>query len=282
MPRIGYFVVAIIAAQLSISGSAAPLLSISLVGRVSGTGDPFASVVTTSAPGQGIDYRIVFDMAPVGTQNTQGMNTRTINSLTPGTDGANFAKVDVVQISAAAGLQVDLVDSVTLNSAWDDSVAASQGIPVLRTATDHDLHSIRPGRSIGTFSAIDPEVVANGQFYISSLGDGTNAVISARFAADSPSGSVRFNAQAAVFMTTLTEDGDDPLITYIPLVVGIPEPTSVCSVTLLTLLVLSPSRLKRSSATSAAPVPPIRFIEPLSSLFPSDLGIYASLCAHPS
>src|SRR5690242_2250480 len=92
---------ALVAAAWATPSQAAPFLTISLLGKNTGSGDAFSSTVIVAPGGGSIDYQLVADMAPTGTVNVQGSTTRTITSLTVGTDGLNSHKVDIFELASA-------------------------------------------------------------------------------------------------------------------------------------------------------------------------------------
>lgn len=224
-----------------------PLVSIALQGRRAGSGDPYGSFVVPLQAGETIDYRVLFDIAPLGTQNVQGATTRTIDSLTPGTDGVNRIRFDLVQSASLTGMQADFNAAATLSLEWDDVTGASGGTLLLRNGTNHDLTSILAGHSVGVFSAIDPEVVASGTFTVTSLGDGSAAILTPRFTTFSASAAMRINSTSAIFPTGSTESSGDPIIGYSPLVLGIPEPGSMGLISLCVLLGADVRRRKRTA-----------------------------------
>src|SRR5262245_60027099 len=105
---------------------ASPLVTISLLGRVTGSGNPFSSHVgTIVSPGESIDFELVVKMAPIGTTNTQGANTRTITSLTLGVDGLNSTKHDIVNVTNGYGTETNLNQALTFTNGWGDGLGAN-------------------------------------------------------------------------------------------------------------------------------------------------------------
>jgi len=180
-----------VAATLLGAGSAmaAPLLNVRILGRVGTTGEFTDTLNITraqlSAPID-IQYAVQFDVAPVGTSNT---NAGTINSLTlspenflgqpdPLGDGVNSLSFDLFQNAADtahvnfftfanldAGLNPNpLGDDFALDS-WREGVAGSDtgGRNTARpgVAGMQDRIGIRPSHAIGVQTAIDPEFITN-------------------------------------------------------------------------------------------------------------------------
>jgi hypothetical protein len=208
------------AAWATPAATASPLLNLSLQGRLSGTTDAFSSTVIVSAAGQSIDYQIVADMAPVGTTNGQG---KTINSLTPGTDGANSMKIDAFEL-ATESTQVSFSTAGTLQNNWNAGTGALGGVPTGRTGgTGNDLLAIRPTQSAGVYTSIDPTVVMSGTFATTTV-SGTS-LVNMRWASGG-SGSLKINGSTTVFLTATTEASTqaDPYVGYVPLTLQVPEP----------------------------------------------------------
>src|SRR4029078_4712724 len=90
------------------SVQAAPLVNISVEGRKAGT-TAWLKTIDQVAVGDVIQYRVLVDMAPVGTTNTQpgagGPVTTTIQTLTNNLDGMNSLSLKIGQ-AASDSIQV--------------------------------------------------------------------------------------------------------------------------------------------------------------------------------
>jgi hypothetical protein len=226
---------ALVAAAWATPSHAAPFVTLTLQGRVTGSGDAFSTTVAVNpAGGQTIDYQLVADMAAVGTSNVQGATSRTITSLTVGTDGLNSHKIDIFEL-ATQEIQANFTAAGALNGdpspvagdSWSAAAGTGGGTPTVRPGNGaaNDLIAVRPGHSSGLQTAVDPEVVMSGTF---TVGAGTTAsLVQMRFSTTSPSGSMKINGTATVLINTGTETGADPLTGYVPLTLVAPEPTSL-------------------------------------------------------
>jgi hypothetical protein len=220
-----------IAALVAIPAVASPLVNLSLLGRVTGSGADFSSSVIAN-PGQSIDIQLWVDMAPIGTSNLQGTTTRTINSLTliqlQG-DGVQSLKFNIAKLlnkpettlagAFAGGLTFNSDPSTTLtNDSWGAITGANGG-----TISGTDLTAVRPGHAAGLFSAIDPEVVGTTTFNFTS-GSGW---LSVQWYS-SASAAFKINGTTNVIATNTTETGADPYVGYTPLGINIvPEPSTL-------------------------------------------------------
>lgn len=235
-----YFVGAVLAAVAVSGGSAvaAPLANITMEVKPTdsanfiapGSGSKFAV-----ESGKIYDYRLLIDMAPVGTSNTQGTTTRTINSLANGTDGVNGFRFDLIQPTGGNGIQISVLNAALTNGTtigpvnWADGTGATGGTPTARTSgsSNNNLISSRPVHAAGRFTAVDPEVFLVGQFQVTGLGDQSDAVLRAIWPSGY-SGSMRINGNTAVFASFTTESSGDPLFGLPALTVTpVPEPASV-------------------------------------------------------
>jgi len=170
----------LVAAAWATPSQAAPFVTMTLQGRITGSGNAFSTTVAvTSAGGQSIDYQVVVDMAPTGTSNVQGATSRTITALTVGTDGLTSHKIDIFELATEA-VQVNFTAPADLNAdpspvagdAWGVGTGANGGTSTVRPGgTGNDLIAIRPVHNTGVFTAVDPEVMASGTF-LTAAGNG--------------------------------------------------------------------------------------------------------------
>jgi hypothetical protein len=201
-----------------------------LEGRKQGTTDWERNLV--AAPGDVIEYRILADLAPVGTSNTQGATTRTITS----TANSGFQSLSLqIKQEASSPIQASfdppLADPnglASFRNGWADGTGASAGTPTPRPGGNgNDLVGIRPVHTAGVFSGADPEVVLTGStFRLTHVQIRTPAQLTPSWGA--VSGALRINGGGQVFITADAVNGPDPLIGFIPLnFVVIPEPATV-------------------------------------------------------
>jgi hypothetical protein len=252
---------------------AAPFVTFSLVGRLYGSSDAFSSVVRSASSGA-IEYQVIADMAPTGTVNIHGTTTRTITSLTVGTDGLGTIKIDIFE-SAVQALQLSFNSPVTFNPdpspVDDDSWAgfgSRPGIPTARPGQpgQNDLINIFSTHQPGVRTAIDPEIMMTGVCQIDSS-NGSSGLIQMRFSNTDPSGVMKINGSpSGVFISGSTESTADPLTAYNPMsVVVAPEPTSLWQYQRLGIAPMRPRRnrqhhpiLTHRSAARLRRKPPIR------------------------
>jgi hypothetical protein len=241
---------------------AAPLVNISLEGRKAGT-TAWLKEIPDAAQGDTIEFRVLLNMAPVGTSNTQRdpatqqMVTTTINSLNAQLDGMNSLFLKVAQ-NPADSMQVNFLrgpiqedpdtgeprdyQTDILPAPWRAGTGAFGGNLVPRTGTPHnDLADIRPVRAAGSFAGAgaNPAIVMNvpsatgapflnvGRFQVMSNGVGTIMPMWG----GSTSGGGRVNATDAnsppFFVTNDTQaNSADPIVGFSPLIVGVPEPST--------------------------------------------------------
>jgi hypothetical protein len=222
---------AAITAVFSSTTQALPLVNISVIGRVQGSGSPFSHfVVPPPMPGDVIEYQIIADMAAVGTTNSNG--NRTITSLTVGVDGMSSHRWDLYD--TITGNQVAFSSGATLNSdpngdsnnsdSWSFGAGASGGVPTADTdGAGNDLIGIRPTHTAGLYSAIDPEVVASGTFTLVDAFD-LGPIVKIRLTPGG-TGGLRINNSSLVPISNTTENGGDPITGFDTMVIG-PEPSS--------------------------------------------------------
>ena len=217
---------ALVAAAWATPAHAAPFITLSLQGRVTGSGDPFSSTVVVSSSSQSIDYQLVADMAPTGTTNAQSTG-RTITSLTAGTDGANSLKVDAFELATDTS-QVSFTAAGALQNGWGAGTGAIGGTPTARAGgTGNDLLAIRPVQAAGVFTSIDPTVVMTGTFNTTTLGNADSLVRVRWSTAAGNTGSLKINGSTTVFLSGTSEAAADPFVGYTPLTLTVPEPASL-------------------------------------------------------
>jgi hypothetical protein len=241
------------------STQAAPLVNISMEGRKQGT-TAWQKVIMDVNPGDVIEYRLMLNMAPVGTTNTQAGVTTTVTSLSPTLDGMNSLFLDIVQpptdtmkvMFNRAGVRFDEelgsnrdIQTNALQAAWRLGIGAfGGGDPEPSPLVEHgpyqrpSLQDIRPVRNAGSFAGVgtpipimtapntNPDNLAT--FSVTTAG---TATIMPVWGGDT-SGGGRVNAVDAnsppFFVTEDTQtNSTDPIVGLDPLLINIPEPSTV-------------------------------------------------------
>jgi hypothetical protein len=232
------------------SVQAAPLANVFIEGRIQGTTTWSAGPLTV-APGNVVEYRLVADMAPLGTVNAKG----TINSLN--NSGLQSLTLAVTQAPTDT-IQVDLntpPDAVTgLRNGWGSGIGASTGLLKPRTPGGlDDLRHIRPIRATGTFSAVDPEVMfEGGSFTVTAAPAGAMGTILPTWS-ETPTGAggtgaLRINGAGSVFVSAADQAGADPPIGFGGLsLVAIPEPSTIALVGVGLVGLVAFARRRRSA-----------------------------------
>lgn len=210
----------------AIAANAAPLMNVSVLGRVTGSGDPFSSTVTITNAGANLDYQVVLTMAAVNTQNVQGATTRTITSLTAPNDGVNSLSLKITEL-AAAPAQANLA-ALALANGWGDGTGAGGGTPTARSGgVGNDLLTIRPVEAAGVQVGVpSSSIIGSSTLSIPAFAGSASSLISPSYG--TVSGSFKINGSAsAIFITTTTEGGADPFVGFTPLTILVPEPASL-------------------------------------------------------
>jgi hypothetical protein len=208
------------------SVQAAPLAYIRMEGRRAGTTDPFSFFVITPIVGEAVEYRLVADMAPVGTTNGNWTINTLVNS---GLQSLSLAIVQSPTDTTQFDFNIPPPAAQVLRNGWGDGTGASSGVLSPRPGGSwNDIRGIRPIHAPGVFSAVDPEVILQGgTFTVASL---TRDLVAsfARPTWGTGSGAMRINGVGQIFITPNDQAGPDPLVAFEPLVIGpIPEPSTV-------------------------------------------------------
>lgn len=220
------------------SGKAAPLVYVWMEGRVAGTEDPYSTIVGVQA-GQAVEYRIMLQMAPVGTTNEHYVNNvyhkATITSLLrqespdgPMGDGFNALWFDIYQ-NPLDPIQASL-SPLTLNDdptpmeddTWNGLMA--RGSRELRKSVDgidvYDLLNILPRHWPGVWTGVDREVVAFGKFSVPLAVEGEMSTVRMRWYPIGTAGSVLFinnhDVSSICAVTAASERSIDPLVGFFP------------------------------------------------------------------
>jgi hypothetical protein len=204
------------------SVQAAPLANIYLEGRLQGTTS--WGTILFVAPGNVIEYRLVADMAQVGTQNARGTISSLVNS------GLQSLSLAIVQ-APTDGAQVDFnppTATQTFRNGWGTGTGARVGTLSPRLPGGlNDLRDIRPIRAPGMFSAVDPEVIMQGGTF--TVGPGGGPLFFGRLTPtwDTGPGAMRINGAGQILFTANDQAGADPLVGFQPLVLNVPEPATI-------------------------------------------------------
>ncbi len=222
---------------------AANLATISMEGRPAGSSGPWLTSMQV-APGDVIEYRLVADMAPVGTTN----GSLTINSLA--NSGLQALSLAITQ-NPSDGIQVDFNDPIpaaqALRNGWGDGTGASPGALAPRTPGGLDnLNAIRPIHSPGVFSAVDPEVILQGSTFTVTTATGGTGTVTPTWGTGS--GALRINGTGQSFITAAVQNGADPLVGFAPLTLAaIPEPSTIALVGMGVLGLVAVARRRRTA-----------------------------------
>ena len=207
-----------LAASLCCSSAihAAPYLNLWLEARKQGSDAEFGSSLNV-ALGDTIEYRVLVDMAPIGTKNTQFGRERTIDELVPGSNGVSSLGVLTLLQSGNDGIQTHFDGPTALANGWDTGIGARGGVPTPRGGSLwNDLAEIRAIQAPGVFTAIDTEVAFNGTFKVADIGGPLSRL---GFGWIKGFG-VRFNKWTSLFPTPQNEDPSDPLVGFSPLLLS--------------------------------------------------------------
>jgi hypothetical protein len=166
------------------SASADPLVYVSLLGRVQGSGLDYGSTVAVHA-GDTLEYQIRTELAPLGThwelRDIRGYTySVTTTSLVPGVDGISNFKFNLAE-AADQPIQVDFSSPVSLADGWwGDTfhIGWYPGTVTPRGSSTHDIMNIRPIQNPGVWVGV-PAVntpasvlVASGTALVTALGSG--------------------------------------------------------------------------------------------------------------
>jgi hypothetical protein len=211
--------------QMAPSVEAAPLFNMRIIASDTANGT-YSATIAPSA-GQTVFYQLVGNMSPVGTTNSNG-GGRTINTLTPGTDGISSARLDLFEL-ATDGIQANLNVSGSLQNGFSSGTGASGGTPTARAGSpgNNDLQFIRPTTGT-TFVGVSDIVIMTGSFVVTSTG--ADSLVRGRWstASGTATATIKINGATNVAVSNTTETGADPYFSYAPLTLtGVPEPTSL-------------------------------------------------------
>jgi MYXO-CTERM domain-containing protein len=185
------------------SADAAPFLTVTLLGRITGSGQPFSNTVVVTSTSQTVDYAVQFQLAPSGTNNAFSPN-RTIGTWIPSTpapdpgdptinptSGLNSLRFSLSQTASAPGVKATFTQTAaagtTNNGSWVAGTGAKNGTLTARGDGATDLIDVAFIRAAGTFDGIDtssnPVVVTvnntsstKSRFAVQSLGTGPGVV----------------------------------------------------------------------------------------------------------
>jgi hypothetical protein len=208
---------------------AAPLGRVIMEGRR--VGETAWSQIVIPSPGDVVEYRLLVDLAVVGTTNVQGPTLHVIT--TTANSGFQSLSLQIKQDPAAliqVSFEPPLADPNPLASfrnGWADGTGVSAGTPTPRPGgTGNDLVGIRAVHSPGVFSGADPQQVISGSmFRITRAQASSFAVLNASWG--DLSGEMRVNGTVQILITPEEQNGADPLIEFVPLILGIPEPATI-------------------------------------------------------
>jgi len=153
--------------SMAVSANAAPFVTVSMLGRVQGSGEPFSSSVLV-APGQVVEYQLNFQLAPEGSVNLNPPSTnRTITNWVDGatTSGMNNMKFNLGQTSSVSGLTAVMQDNLSASGddgAWDDNANFNNG-----AISGNNLNGVFINRVSGDFGGTnDSYTAATGEAFV--------------------------------------------------------------------------------------------------------------------
>ncbi len=224
---LGLAVAAVLGARADVA-DAAPFVLVTLEGRRTGSGAPFASTVGVDAT-ESVDYRVRFIMAPIGTTNVNPAGTANdaINSYNPSTpastsNGLNNIRVSVFE-SLAQQIQIDCI-APTLAGSFAAPPGASTGTVTPRGNGNDDVIGVWPvataGNFLGIASANTPATtdLFSGTFTVSSMGSGASSL--AQVGILGVSGTffgMKYNNTVTYSGTSTQQAGVDPPVGFTPL-----------------------------------------------------------------
>jgi len=238
-PRLAVFLCAAAISWLfSPFTTAAPIVTVYVLGQVNGSGNPYSSSITVQN-GSTVNYELFAMLANVGTTNTTGPTT--ITSLTPGTDGINALKFNLFQ-SASAPIQLNIAVP-TLTNGFTNGTGASGGTLTTRSGSNNDVIDIRPIQASGVFvgvaTANTPSAVevGSGSATVSSIGSGGVSSLQLSYLLpqtinSSQTASGKING-GSPFVGSTTDT--DPVVGFTSLTMSTPEPGSLWPIALVSV-----------------------------------------------
>src|SRR5687768_9242410 len=169
----------------AITASAAPFLTVSLVGRVQGSADSFSSTVVAGA-GDVIEYQVQTQLGAEESVNpyagaTNTALTTTISNWVPSNGSTSpTAGLNQARFSLVSGGAATFTTAATPAAGWADAPGANPGIPA-----GSDLDMVNVIRAAGNFDGIG----AAEELEVLSVASGTFTVNSDGSVAPSPTGS---------------------------------------------------------------------------------------------
>jgi len=169
------------------SVSAEPLVYVSVLGRVAGSGAAFSDTVAVQA-GSTLDYQLWVELAALGTHNSSNPPGVTITSLTPGVDGISNLKFNLGE-AADQPIQVDFASSISLADGWwgEYHIGWNGGTVTARGSNTHDIMNIRPIQLMGVWVGVPATdtpaaiLVGTGTALVTTLGSGGESVVRASY-----------------------------------------------------------------------------------------------------
>jgi hypothetical protein len=241
--------------SMAVSANAAPYLTVSMLGRVQGSGQPFSSSVLV-APGNVVEYQLNFQLAPEGTTNAfagAAANQTITNWVTdPLKSGLNNVKFNVGQTSSVGALSAVMLDNVDASGddgGWNDGAQFTNG-----AVSGNNLNGLFLQRAPGDFrgtagntaatgenAIIEPVLtIASGSFNVSSADPGSSGVVNGsvdtsvtsalfggfRWRNSGDTGSVNYTPTAGQQLNGI--NGGSPIVAFNGLsLTTVPEPTAL-------------------------------------------------------
>jgi hypothetical protein len=239
------------------SANAAPYLTVSMLGRIAGSGVPYSSVIAVN-PGDVVEYRLNFQLAPEGTTNPYPVSSaRTITNWVTGptTSGLNNLKFDLGLTYTSGSLNVTMLDNLDASGddgQWDDNANFTNG-----AAAGNKLTGVFISRPAGNFGGtafntsstgegakIEPVMsIATGSFQVTMNGwswgtvsgsvdtSVTNSLFGGfRWRNATNIASLNYTPTAGQQLNSLNgvaPNARDPIVLFNPLQLNFPEPSTL-------------------------------------------------------
>jgi hypothetical protein len=233
----------------AVTASAAPFMTVSLVGRINGSADAFSNSVVVG-PGDIVQYEVRVQLGQEGAinPNAGAANTQTITNWVPSqgatspTSGLNNVRFNLGQNPAPGEMLVDFDAPSAIAPGWEVGSGATGGALAPRGDGNDNLASVFYNRATGNFDGIGPGDVpvlmtlGTGVFDVAAGGNPTvvsanssgfsNTVLLAglRWRNAANAGNVGYNPSA--LQQNNSTAGGDPIIVYQGLNL-VPEPATV-------------------------------------------------------
>lgn len=191
------------------SATAAPIVNLTVLGNTDGSAN-YSSTVTAS-PGATVYFKVVAELAPIGTTNTQ------LGTAVTSETGINAVRFNI--LGPVSGV-VGTFGTKALDAAWAAGTGANAG-----SVVGNDVTNIFAAQSAGVYVGVNgsPSTVLTGQFSVSAV---TTEGLLSLSKYSTMGGSFKVNG-GVKFISNVTESNADPYVGYTGLTLAVPEPTSM-------------------------------------------------------